>query len=96
MGFKNPTLVQIDWNKFGHDIRSRREGSNLTVRQLQKLTGVSYGTIARIERADCPCGADVFITLALWIGSDPQAYLLYPTSRRSWPSAASSARPSAG
>jgi transcriptional regulator with XRE-family HTH domain len=78
MGFKNPTLVQIDWESFGNDIRSRRESRDLSVRQLQALTGVSYGTIARIERADCPCGADVFVTLALWIGKDPKAYVLHP------------------
>jgi len=90
MGYKNPTLVQIDWSRFGQDVRVRREFTNMSVRELQKLTGISYGTIARIERADCPCGADVFLTLAMWIGKDPHAYVLpsaarVPLSRASAP-----------
>jgi len=71
-------LLQIDWNRFGDDLRRERERRGLSMRQFGALTGAAFATIDRIERTHQPCGSEVFMTLAAMIGKDPRSY----TSKR--------------
>jgi Helix-turn-helix len=71
------TYMQIDWVRFGGDVRKQREKRNLTLKQLQRLIWVCHSTIGRIERGGA-CGAEVFVTLAWWIEKDPQSYMALP------------------
>ena len=67
-------LLQIDWQRFGDDLRREREKRGLSMRQFGALTGAAFATIDRIERTHQPCGSEVFMTLAAMIGKDPRSY----------------------
>lgn len=73
---KNATSLQIDWKRFGDDLRSVRAARGLTYRQFGALTGVTFSTLARLESSYLPCNAETFMTLAVEMGRDPLTYAI--------------------
>ena len=73
---KNSTSLQIDWKRFGDDLRNARAARGLTYRQFGALTGVTFSTLARLESSYLPCNAETFMTLAVEMGRDPLAYAI--------------------
>ncbi|WP_448951043.1 helix-turn-helix domain-containing protein [Labrys neptuniae] len=73
---KNATSLQIDWKRFGEDLRHARAARGLTYRQFGALTGVTFSTLARLESSYLPCNAETFMTLAVEMGRDPLAYAI--------------------
>nr|WP_280870857.1 helix-turn-helix transcriptional regulator [Labrys sp. LIt4] len=73
---KNSTSLQIDWKRFGDDLRKARAMRGLTYRQFGALTGVTFSTLARLESSYLPCNAETFMTLAVEMGRDPLAYAI--------------------
>ncbi|WP_454812694.1 helix-turn-helix domain-containing protein [Labrys neptuniae] len=73
---KNATSLQIDWKRFGDDLRSVRATRGLTYRQFGALTGVTFSTLARLESSYLPCNAETFVTLAVEMGRDPLTYAI--------------------
>ena len=70
---KTASLLQVDWKRFGADIRNERLKRDLTMREFEALTGVSFGTISRIENQS-PCSTEVYLTLALLMNRNPMLY----------------------
>jgi DNA-binding transcriptional regulator YiaG len=70
---KTASLLQVDWARFGEDIRKERTKRNLSMREFEALTGVSFGTISRIENQS-PCSTEVFLTLVLLMSKNPMLY----------------------
>jgi transcriptional regulator with XRE-family HTH domain len=77
---KNATSLQIDWKRFGDDLRSVRAARGLTYRQFGTLTGVTFSTLARLESSYLPCNAETFMTLAVEMGRDPLVYVIRSNS----------------
>jgi hypothetical protein len=70
---KTASLLQVDWKRFGDDIRTERLRRQLSMREFEALTGVSFGTISRIENQS-PCSTEVFLTLVLLMNRNPMLY----------------------
>ncbi|GLS18704.1 hypothetical protein GCM10007874_17210 [Labrys miyagiensis] len=70
---KTASLLQVDWKRFGGDIRTERSKRHLSMREFEALTGVSFGTISRIENHS-PCSTEVFLTLVLLMNRNPMLY----------------------
>jgi Helix-turn-helix len=70
---KTASLLQVDWQRFGDHVRSERVKRQLSMREFEALTGVSFGTISRIENQS-PCSTEVFLTLALLMNKNPMLY----------------------
>ena len=76
---KNITLMQVNWQMFGDDLRTERTKRGLTYRQFAQHTGVNFSTLARLESFYTPCNTETFMTLVMEMGRDPRDYI----SRRS-------------
>lgn len=70
---KTASLLQVDWVRFSDDVRAERSKRKLNMREFEAVTGVSFGTISRIENQS-PCSTEVFLTLALLMNKDPVLY----------------------
>ncbi|WP_413990856.1 helix-turn-helix domain-containing protein [Labrys okinawensis] len=72
---KNITLMQVQWQTFGDDLRAERTRRGLTYRQFAQLTGVNFSTLARLESFYTPCNTETFMTLVIEMGKDPRDYI---------------------
>ena len=54
---KNITLMQVNWQMFGDDLRTERTKRGLTYRQFAQHTGVNFSTLARLEGLDAHAAA---------------------------------------
>jgi hypothetical protein len=75
---KNITIMQVNWQAFGDDLRIERTKRGLTYRQFAQATGVNFSTLARLESFYTPCNTETFMTLTHELKKDPRDY----TSRR--------------
>jgi transcriptional regulator with XRE-family HTH domain len=57
----------VDWNAFGLRVNKIRSENNMSVRDVQALTGISAATISRAERG-YSVEPDHFFTLLQFIG----------------------------
>jgi transcriptional regulator with XRE-family HTH domain len=71
---RNPSLVSIDWPRFCADVRATRILRDLSVRQLQQITGIPFSNISRVERGKGTCSAETFLALTVWLGQEPLSY----------------------
>lgn len=59
--------VGSKWAVFGQGLKIAREQRDLTLRDVEKQTGISIATLSRVENGHEPM-ADTYITLRDWIG----------------------------
>lgn len=69
--------MRLDREKLGHALRRARETRGLTPRDLARITGVSFSTIYRAERAhpDIYARADTICILGFELGVDPRDFV---------------------
>jgi transcriptional regulator with XRE-family HTH domain len=67
----------------GHRLRDLRRQRGLSRRQLAAQTGISAGTIARLERqAEAACRCRTLARLSAALGQTPAAFAIDPAVRR--------------
>jgi len=69
--------MKLDREKLGEALREAREARSLTPRDLEKITGVSFSTIYRAERAhpDIFARAETVCVLGHVLGVDPRDFV---------------------
>lgn len=65
------------WNRLGDALRREREACGLTVREIERRSGVTFRTLYAYERAENQGGIDLrkLVALCAVIGCDPCALL---------------------
>jgi transcriptional regulator with XRE-family HTH domain len=73
---KRNVAIKIDWDNLGHDVKIRRNEIGLTIRDVEKITGISHSTIIRLENGHSRWAvrAETYLTLAIAIGMNPLSY----------------------
>ena len=56
-------------------VQEKREIEGLSIRRLSALCGVSFSTLARLERGDGECSLETTRRLREWLGDDVSAEL---------------------
>ena len=54
---------------FGHRLRAIRESRNLTLREVEKESGIPFNSLGRAERGHMP-GLHTFAAICKWAGID--------------------------
>lgn len=65
----------IKWKKFGADIREKRKGAELSVRDLAKAYKISPATISRADRGLVVSAETFLILTSYFLDNDPRMYL---------------------
>lgn len=54
------------------DVRKRRESLGLSLRKLAEMTGVSFATLSRLERAETEPDTNTVVRLINWLGQESE------------------------
>lgn len=66
--------LRVDWQKFASDLRRHRESKGLTVRDVQKQTGVAIAVVSRAEHGETVT-VTAFLRLLAWTGWGVERYI---------------------
>ena len=63
----------IDWTAFAEYLRGRMHRFNISLRELQRLSGVHYSTLSRVVNGK-QCLAVTYLTLCAWMMLEPTKF----------------------
>ena len=72
---KPPTIggPSIDWTAFASTLQWRMKRFNISLRELQRSTGVHYSTLSRVANGK-QCLAVTYLTLCAWMMLEPTKF----------------------
>lgn len=67
----------MKWNgkEFGRAVRSRREVMGISARDAGAVIGVSFATLARIEKGETSAQIENVVAVAVWAGLSLESYI---------------------
>lgn len=66
--------MNVNWKKFGRDLKRFRSSANLTLRQAAEQTGMHYATLCRTEQGKYVV-THYYLVLCRWMRADPFDYM---------------------
>jgi hypothetical protein len=67
--------TEVNWKKFGRDVKAVRLAANLSLREAAALVGLDYTLWHRTEHARPLTNVLAYLLICRWMKSDPFSYL---------------------